>query len=138
MNFYNNKICDDRSQKRSCLCGELCMRAKLLQSCLTLCNSMDGHQAPLSMGFSRQEYSSGLLFPLPGSLPDSGIKLRSPALQVDSLLSQPPGKPKNTGAGRPSLLQGIFPTQGSNSGLLHCRQTLYHLSYQGRWAKQSK
>ena len=38
---------------------------------------------------------------------------------------------KNTGAGCHFLLQGIFPTQGSNLGLLHCRQTLYHLTYQG-------
>ena len=106
------------------------MHAKLLQSCLILCNSMDGHQAPLSMGFSRQEYSSGLLFPPPGNLPDSGIKLRSPALQVDSLLSQPPGKPKNIGVGRPSLLQGNFLSQELNQGLLHCRQILYQLSYQ--------
>ena len=38
---------------------------------------------------------------------------------------------QNTGAGSHSLLQGIFPTQGSNSGLPHCRQILYHLSHQG-------
>ena len=38
---------------------------------------------------------------------------------------------KNNGVGCHSLLQGIFPTQGSNPGLLHCRQILYHLSYQG-------
>ena len=44
-------------------------------------------QAPLSMGFSRQEYWSGLLCPPPGDLPNPGIKHRSPALQVDSLLS---------------------------------------------------
>ena len=50
-------------------------------------------QAPLSMGFSRQEYWSRLLFPPPGDLPDSGIKPRYPAVQVDSLLSDPPGKP---------------------------------------------
>ena len=50
------------------------------------------HQAPLSMGFSRQEYWSGLPFPSPGDLTDPGIKLRSPALQVDSLPSEPPGK----------------------------------------------
>ena len=43
------------------------------------------HQAPLSMGFSRQEYCSGLPFPFPGDFPDSGIKPKSPALQVDSL-----------------------------------------------------
>ena len=48
------------------------------------------HQAPLSMGFSRQEYWSGLP---PGDLPNPGIKLRSPALQASSLLSQLPRKP---------------------------------------------
>ena len=49
-------------------------------------------QAALSMGFSRQEYWSGLLFPPPGNLPDPGIELNSPALQADSLPSKPPGK----------------------------------------------
>ena len=51
------------------------------------------HQAPLSIGFSRQEYRSGLPFPFPGDLPDPGIKLRSPALQADSLTAEPQGKP---------------------------------------------
>ena len=44
------------------------------------------------MGFSRQEYWSGLPFPPPGDLPNPGIKLRSPALQVDSVPAEPPGK----------------------------------------------
>ena len=48
-------------------------------------------QAPLSTGFSRQEYWSGLPFSPPGDLPDPGIKPRSPALQADDLLSEPPG-----------------------------------------------
>ena len=56
---------------------------------------------------------------------------RSPALRVDSLPSEPPGKPKNTGMGSLSLLQGIFLTQELNWGLLHCTWTLYQLSYQG-------
>ena len=51
------------------------------------------YQASLSMGFSRQEYWSGLLFPSPGNLPDPGIKPRSSALQADALPSEPPGKP---------------------------------------------
>ena len=51
------------------------------------------HQAPLSMGFSRQEYWSGLPFPSPGDLPDPGIKLRPSALQADSRLYEPTGKP---------------------------------------------
>ena len=45
-----------------------------------------------SMGFFRQEYWSGLPFPPPGDLPDPGIEARSPALQVDYLLFEPPGK----------------------------------------------
>ena len=45
-------------------------------------------QAPLSMGFSKQEYWSGLPFPSPVDLPDTGIKLRSPALQADDLLTK--------------------------------------------------
>ena len=50
-------------------------------------------------GFSRQEYWSGLPCPPPGNLPNSGIVAGSPTLQVDSLPSEPPGKPKNTGVG---------------------------------------
>jgi len=51
---------------------------------------MDGNpQAPLSMEFSRQEYWSGLPFPSPGDLPDTGIKPGSPALQADYLPSEP-------------------------------------------------
>ena len=50
------------------------------------------YQAPLSIEFSRQEYWSGLPFPSPGDLPNPGIDPGSPALQEDSLLSEPPGK----------------------------------------------
>ena len=52
------------------------------------------HQAPLSLGFSRQEYWSVLPFPSPGYLPDPGIKPGSPALQADSSPSELSGKPK--------------------------------------------
>ena len=51
------------------------------------------YQAPLSMGFSRQEYWSGLPFPSPGDLPDLGIKPGFPALEADALTSELPGKP---------------------------------------------
>ena len=54
------------------------------------------HQAPPSMGFSRQEYWSGLPFPSPGHLPDPGIEPRSPTLQADALTSERPGKPEQT------------------------------------------
>ena len=113
------------------------------------------HQAPLSVGFPRQEYWSGLSFPSAGNIPDPGIEPgspallewaavpssrgsskpgiqpRSPTLQANSSLSEPPGKLKNTGVGSLSLLQGIFLTQEHNWGLPHCRQILYQLSYQG-------
>ena len=52
-------------------------------------------------------------------------------LHTDSLPAEPQGKPKNTGVGSLSLLQWIFPIQELNWGLLHCRQILYQLSYQG-------
>ena len=53
-------------------------------------------QAPLSMGFSRQEYWSGLSCPPPGDLPNSGIEPRSPTLQANSLLTEPQRKPTET------------------------------------------
>ena len=58
-------------------------------------------------------------------------QLTSPALQVDSLPAEPGGKPKNTGVGSLALRQQIFLTQELNWGLVHCRQILYQLSYQG-------
>ena len=57
-------------------------------------------QVLLSMGFSRQEYWSGLPFPSPGDLPNPEIEPGSPALQVDSLPSEPPGKPQTKTAMR--------------------------------------
>ena len=54
-------------------------------------------QAPLSMGFSRQEYWSGLPFPSPGDLPNPGIEPWSPAWQVDALSSELPGNSKGFG-----------------------------------------
>ena len=77
------------------------------------------------MEFSRPEYWSGQPFPSPGDLPNPGIKPRTAALRVDSLPAEPPGKPKNTGVGSLSLLQGIFLTQELNQGLLHHRQILF-------------
>ena len=66
------------------------------QSCLILLRPHGLYvacQAPLSMEFSSQEYWRGYPFLSPGDLPDPGIKPRTPALQADSLPSEPPGKP---------------------------------------------
>ena len=51
------------------------------------------YQVPPSMGFSRQEYWSGLPFPSPGDLPDPGIEPGSPTLEADALTSEPQGRP---------------------------------------------
>ena len=80
------------------------------------------HQAPLSMKFSRLEHWSRQLFPSWGDFPNPRIEPMSSALQADSLPSEPPGKPKNTGVSSLSLLQQIFLTQDSNRGFLHCRR----------------
>ncbi|XDA90401.1 hypothetical protein R6Z07F_019997 [Ovis aries] len=64
------------------------VKVLVTESCLTL-----QPQVPLSMGFFRQKYWSGLPFPSPGDLPDPRIEPGSHALQADSLPSEPPGKP---------------------------------------------
>ena len=70
------------------MCVKSLSRVRLFATSWTV-----AHQAPLSMGFSRQEYWSGLPFPSPGDLPNPGIEPGSPALQADALSSEPPGSP---------------------------------------------
>ena len=71
------------------------MLGLVAQSCLILYDPLDyiAYHTLLSMGLSRQEYWSGLPCPLAGDLPNPGIQLGAPALQANSLLSEPPGKP---------------------------------------------
>ena len=111
----------------------ICSMCLVVQSCPTLSDTMDSSPpGPSVHGDSLgKEYRSGLPCPLPGDLPNPGIESRCPALQANSLLSEPQVMPKNTGVSSLSLLQGIFLTQESNQGLLHCRWILYQLSYQG-------
>ena len=67
------------------------------KSCLILCDLWTiACQAPLSLGFPRQDYWSGLPFPSPGHLPDPGIIPASPALAGGLFTTEPPGKPKYT------------------------------------------
>ena len=89
----NNKQKFLHTQKKSEVCQSLSCVQLLLAPQTIAC------QAPLSMRFSRQEYWRGLPFPSPGDIPDPGIKLRSPALQADSLPSEPPGKRFNRDLG---------------------------------------
>ena len=63
------------------------------------------------MGFSRQEYWSGLPFPSPGDLPDPGIEPRSPSLQADALPSEPLGKPQKK-KGAPKSKQLVLKPKG--------------------------
>ena len=92
-------------------------RVRVAQSSLTLCNPVD--------------YTlRGILqarIPEQVAVPFS----RGSFQPRDSLPAELPGKPKNTGLGSRSFLQGICPTQGSNPGLPHCRRVLYHLSHKG-------
>ena len=69
------------------------LKVLVAQSCPTLWDPMDSHQAPLSMRFSRHGYWNGLPFPSSGDLSDPGLKPRSPALQADSLPTEVPGRP---------------------------------------------
>ena len=93
---FNSIICKISKWIHS-LIGERLTKLKhseVAQSCPTLCDPWTvACQAPLSMGFSRQEYWSGLPFPSPGDLPNPGVEPGSPALQAGSLPSEPPGKP---------------------------------------------
>ena len=70
------------------------MLAKSLQSCPTPCDPMNCNQAPLSVGFFRQEYWRGLPCSPPGDLPNQGFNPCLQQWQVGSLLLVPPGKPK--------------------------------------------
>ena len=80
-------------------------------------------QVPQSMGFSRQEYWNGLPCPPPGDLPDPGIKSESPALQADSLLPEPPGKPY------------IYPYISATQ---HCKSTIRQQKKGNKWCYLQK
>ena len=73
------------------VCVKSLSRVRLFETLWTV-----ARQAPLSMGFSRQEYWIGLPFPSPGDLPNPGIEPGSPALQADALSSEPPGTPSKS------------------------------------------
>ena len=112
---------------------------KATQSCLTLCDPMTvACQAPLSMEILQATILERVAIPFSEDLPNPGIEPRSPELGVDSLLTEPWGKPKNTVVGSLSLFQGIFLTQELNQSLLHWRQILFQLSYQGSSCMKSR
>ena len=164
--FFFAAPCSMRSLTSRCVCvsvgTHVCLCSVVSDSFVT--PQTVARQGPLFMGFSWQDYWSGLPFPPSEELPHPGVQPASPtslALAVgffttittreaapkwkeseshsvvsDSLwspgLSSPWNSPgQNTGVGNLSLLQGVFPTQGLNSSLPHCRQILYQLSHKG-------
>jgi len=98
------------------------MKVKVTQSCPTHCDPMDY----TVHGILQVRILEWVAIPFPRGSSQPRDRPRSPTLQVDSLSTEPPGKPKNTGVGSLSLLQGIFPTQELNQGLPHCRRVVFH------------
>ena len=103
------------------------LKVKVAQSCPTLWDPMDytvhGILPARILEWVAVPFSRGSFQPRD--------RTQVSLIAVDSLPAEPPGKPKNTGVGSLSLLQGIFLTQESNQGLLHCRWILSQLSYEG-------
>ena len=89
--IYNIKLWFDLRHVLQDKC--VCVCVLVTEACPTLCNPMNcslpACQPPLSEGFAKQEYWYGLPFPSPGNLPNPGIESQSPALQADSLPSEP-------------------------------------------------
>ena len=104
------------------------VKVKVAQLCPTLCDPMDYVVHGILQARVLEWVALSLL---QGNRPNPGIEPRSPSLQADSLPAEPQEKLKNTGVGSLSCHQWLLPTQESNWGLLHCRQILYQLSYQG-------
>ena len=88
---------------------------EVIQTCLTFCDPMDCILQARILEWVPVPFSRGSSQP--------GIEPRSPTLQENSLPTEPPGKPKNTGVGSLSLLQQIFRTQESNRGLYRLRNS---------------
>ena len=106
------------------------MKVKVAGLCLTLCNPMEY----TVHGILQARILEWVSFPFS----KGSSQPRSPALQAESLLAEPPEKSKNTGVGSLSLIQQSFQTQESNRGLLHCKWILYQLSYLGTWLDSLK
>ena len=109
------------------------VKVSVAQFCPTLCDRMDC--SPL--GILQARILEWVAIPVSRGSSQPRDWTQFSCIQADSLPAELPGKSKNTGMGSLSLLQGIFLTQELNQGLLHCRQILSQLSYQGsawgRW-----
>ena len=108
-------------------------RSEVTQSCPTFCDPMDSSlQAPPSMGFSRQEYWSGLLFPSPGDLPNPGIELPSPALEGRFFTPEKLGKLKWAYYDPEKIKNHQTPETNDKSTINVCRCLCGHEERRGR------
>ena len=110
------------------------MGVQSLQLCLTLCDPMDCSLPGSPFREDSPGKNTGVgchaLLQGPSQPRDSTCASCDSCITGGFFTVKPPGKPKNTRVGSLSLSQGIFPSQESNRGLLHCRWILYHLSYE--------
>ena len=100
---------------------------KVAQSCTVFCDPMDY----IVHGILQARILEWVTFPFSRGSSQPRDRTQVSPITGGFLPAEPQGKPKNTGVGSLSLLQRIFLTQESNQGLLHCRQILFQLSYQG-------
>ena len=130
-NIYQRRIlsCMARKHMKRCLVSSVNMKmqikTKFLYHCMSMAKIKQTNQAPWKKSYDQPESESHsvvsdslrphqarmlewVAFPFSRGSSNTGIEPRSPALQVNSLPAEPPGKPKNTGVGSLSLLQGTF------------------------------
>ena len=123
---FSNALCCARWSWGLLPHGPVTYLCLVAQSCQTLCDPMDCSPPASSVHRDFPGKNTGVGF-MPSSRGSSQPRDRtqSPTLQVDSLPTERPGKPKHTEVGSLSLLQRIFLTQELNRGLLHCKWILY-------------
>ena len=123
---FSNALCCARWSWGLLPHGPVTYLCLVAQSCQTLCDPMDCSPPASSVHRDFPGKNTGVGF-MPSSRGSSQPRDRtqSPTLQVDSLPTERPGKPKHTEVGSLSLLQRIFLTQELNRGLLHCKRILY-------------
>ena len=117
----------------SCNCPDSSFIQHLFLSCVRffVTEWTVAYQTPLSMGILQARILEWIAMPFSRASSQPRDWTQVSCIEADSLPSEPPGKPMNTGVGSLSLLHGIFPTQESNQSLLNCRWILYRPSHQG-------
>ena len=111
---------------------ECAIEGEIAQSCLTLCDPMDCSPPGSSIhGILQARVLEWVAIPFSRGSSQPRDRTGVSCIAGRFFTSLATGKPQNTGVGSLSFLQGIFPTQELNQGLLHCRQILYQLSYEG-------